>query len=115
MDLYIISIGGNKFCTEEIDVLHLLLEDDDLNWSMNELVGSLPYDEDLVWAIVQRLMREGLLAHAGETEESENLNNISLTVPPSAHAWMIENQQDIEDAFIMLNPDMFDVTEVGEA
>ena len=32
-----------------------------------------------------------------------------------AAQWLTDHQRDIDDAFVVLNPDMFDVTEVGEA
>jgi hypothetical protein len=49
------------------------------------------------------------------SQSFENIKEISVTVPMTAQSWLSQNTQDIEDAFVILNPDMFELTEVGEA
>ena len=115
MELCLINIGNIKLSAPEIDVVHLLLEDDDPHWTVDDIAGSLPYTVEDTWEYVQSLILAGLLERTDMTQTFEDINNISLTVPSDARAWLEENQQDIDDAFIMLNPDMFDVTEVAEA
>ena len=115
MEMHTIPIGGSRFTASEIDILHLLLEDDDPDWTVAEIVSSLPYTLEDVWADVQSLILSGILARANMNQTFENIEIIRLTVPDSARDWMSEHQQDIDDAFIVLNPDMFDVTEVAEA
>jgi hypothetical protein len=88
MDLCLFTIGGRKFSAYEIDILYLLMEDDDGDWTVGDIAGSLPYIAD---------------------------NLISVTVPNDARNWLNENSSDIDDAFILLNPDMFDVTVPAEA
>lgn len=115
MDLCLITIGGNKFSTYEVDLLYLLMEDDDGDWTVGDIAGSLPYIADEVWAAVQSLILSGILARTDMTQTFDNINNIAVTVPDDARAWLDEHSSDIDDAFILLNPDMFDVTEVAEA
>ena len=45
----------------------------------------------------------------------ETIEIITLTVPDSAQQWLADHQRDIDAAFVVFNPDMFDVTEVAEA
>lgn len=115
MDLCLITIGGNKFSTYEVDLLYLLMEDDDGDWTVGDIAGSLPYIADEVWRAVQSLILSGILARTDMTQTFDNINNIAVTVPDDARAWLDEHSSDIDDAFILLNPDMFDVTEVAEA
>ena len=115
MELCLITIGNIKFSASEIDVLHLLMEDDDPHWTVAEIAASLPYTTEDVWVDVQSLILSGMLARTNMNQSLEIIEIIRLTVPRPARAWMEEHQQDIDDAFIVLNPDMFDVTEVGEA
>ena len=115
MELCLIPIGDIKFSASEIDVLHLLLEDDDPDWTVAEIAASLPYMTEDVWADVQSLILSGLLVRADMNQSLETIEIIRLTVPETARDWMTEHQNDIDDAFIVLNPDMFDVTEVAEA
>ena len=115
MDLCLITIGGNKFSTYEIDLLYLLMEDDDGDWTVGDIAGSLPYIKDEVWKCVQSLILSGILARTDMSQTFDNINNITVTVPDDARAWLDDNSSDIDDAFILLNPDMFDVTEVAEA
>jgi len=115
MELYLIPIGDIKFSASEIDVLHLLMEDDDPDWTVAEIAASLPYTTEDVWADVQSLILSGLLVRADMNQSLETIEIIRLTVPETARDWMAEHQNDIDDAFIVLNPDMFDLTEVGEA
>ena len=115
MEMHTIPIGDIRFTASEIDVLHLLLEDDDPDWTVAEIAASLPYTTEDIWADVQSLILSGILARANMNQTFENIEIIRLTVPDSARDWMSEHQQDIDDAFIVLNPDMFDVTEVAEA
>ena len=115
MDLCLITIGGIKFSTHEIDLLYLLMEDDDGHWTVGDIAGSLPYIADEVWKSVQSLILSGILARTDMTQTFDNINNIAVTVTPSAREWLDENSSDIDDAFILLNPDMFEVTEVAEA
>ena len=115
MDLCLITIGGVKFSATEIDVLHLLLEDDDPDWTVADIAGALPYTTEDVWADVQSLILSGMLARTDMSQTFENIEIITLTVPDDTQQWLVEHQHDIDDAFIVLNPDMFDVTEVGEA
>ena len=115
MELCLIPIGDIKFSASEIDVLHLLMEDDDPDWTVAEIAASLPYMTEDVWADVQSLILSGLLVRADMNQSLETIEIIRLTVPETARDWMTEHQNDIDDAFIVLNPDMFDLTEVGEA
>ena len=115
MEMHTIPIGGSRFTASEIDILHLLLEDDDPDWTVAEIVNSLPYTLEDVWADVQSLILSGILARANMNQTFENIEIIRLTVPESAQQWLTDHQRDIDDAFIVLNPDMFDVTEVAEA
>ncbi len=115
MDLCLITIGGNKFSTYEIDLLYLLMEDDDGDWTVGDIAGSLPYIADEVWKCVQSLILSGILARTDMTQTFEDIDIITVTVPEDARHWLDENSSDIDDAFILLNPDMFDVTEVAEA
>ena len=115
MEMHTIPIGDIRFTASEMDVLHLLLEDDDPDWTVAEIAASLPYTTEDIWADVQSLILSGILARANMNQTFENIEIIRLTVPDSARDWMSEHQQDIDDAFIVLNPDMFDVTEVAEA
>ena len=115
MEMHTIPIGGNRFTASEIDILHLLLEDDDPHWTVAEIAASLPYATEDVWADVQSLILSGILARANMNQTFENIEIIRLTVPDSAAQWLTDHQRDIDDAFIVLNPDMFDVTEVAEA
>ena len=115
MELCLIPIGDIKFSASEIDVLHLLMEDDDSHWTVAEIAASLPYMTEDVWADVQSLILSGLLVRADMNQSLETIEIIRLTVPETARDWMAEHENDIDDAFIVLNPDMFDVTEVGEA
>ena len=115
MELCLIPIGDIKFSASEIDVLHLLMEDDDPDWTVAEIAASLPYTTEDVWADVQSLILSGLLVRADMNQSLETIEIIRLTVPETARDWMTEHQNDIDDAFIVLNPDMFDLTEVGEA
>ena len=115
MELCLIPIGDIKFSASEIDVLHLLLEDDDPDWTVAEIAASLPYMTEDVWADVQSLILSGILARANMNQTFENIEIITLTVPDSAQQWLTDHQRDIDAAFVVLNPDMFDVTEVAEA
>ena len=115
MEMHTIPIGDIKFSASEIDILHLLLEDDDPHWTVAEIVSSLPYTLEDVWTDVQSLILSGILARANMNQTFENIEIIRLTVPDSAQQWLTDHQRDIDDAFIVLNPDMFDVTEVAEA
>ena len=115
MELCLIAIGGIKFCASEVDILHLLLEDDDPDWTVADIAASLPYETEDVWADVQSLILSGMLARTDMSQTFDNIEIITLTVPDDTQQWLVEHQQDIDDAFIVLNPDMFDVTEVGEA
>ncbi len=115
MDLCLITIGGIKFCAAEIDLLHLLMEDDDPHWTVLEISNALPYDVSDTWEYTQSLILSGIIERADMSQSLETISNITLTVPSSATDWMAEHQQDIDDAFIVLNPDMFDVTEVADA
>ena len=115
MELCLIPIGDIKFSASEIDVLHLLMEDDDPDWTVAEIAASLPYTTEEVWVDVQSLILSGMLARTNMNQTFENIEIITLTVPDSAQQWLVDHQQDIDDAFIVLNPDMFDVTEVAEA
>ena len=115
METYTIPIGDIRFSASEIDILHLLLEDDDPDWTVAEIVSSLPYTLEDVWADVQSLILSGILARTNMNQTFENIEIIRLTVPDSAQQWLTDHQRDIDDAFIVLNPDMFDVTEVAEA
>jgi len=115
MELCLIPIGDIKFSASEIDVLHLLMEDDDPDWTVAEIAASLPYTTEEVWVDVQSLILSGMLARTNMNQTFENIEIITLTVPDSAQQWLTDHQQDIDDAFIVLNPDMFDVTEVAEA
>ena len=115
MDLCLIPIGDIKFCAAEIDIVHLLMEDDDPDWTVGDIAGSLPYTVEETWEYVQSLILTGLLSRTDMTQSFDNINNISLTVDMHARDWLDSHQPDIDDAFILLNPDMFDVTEVGEA
>jgi len=49
------------------------------------------------------------------SQSLETIDIITVYVTSASRDWMSEHQQDIDDAFIVLNPDMFDVTEVAEA
>ena len=115
MEMHTIPIGDIRFTASEIDVLHLLLEDDDPDWTVAEIAASLPYTTEDIWADVQSLILSGILARANMNQTFENIEIIRLTVPDSAAQWLTDHQRDIDDAFIVLNPDMFDVTEVAEA
>jgi len=115
MDLCLITIGGIKFCTSEIDIIYLLMEDAESDWTVGDIIGSLPYIADDVWKGVQSLILSGILERTDMTQTFEDIDIISLAVPSSAREWLDTNSSDIDDAFIMLNPDMFDVTEVAEA
>ena len=114
MDLCLINIGDRQFSTPEIDVIHLLMEDESSRWTLEEIMDSLPYIADDVHRAVSRLVRSGLLDRTDDGL-SESIYKITLRVSDSSRAWMREHQHDIDDAFIMINPDMFDVTEVAEA
>jgi hypothetical protein len=116
MEMHTIPIGGSRFTASEIDILHLLLEDDDPDWTVAEIAASLPYTTEDVWADVQSLILSGMLTRTDMSQSiEEDIEYISLTVPAAASEWIAEHQQDIDAAFIVLNPDMFDVTEVAEA
>jgi len=75
----------------------------------------LPADVEDIWIDVQSLILHGLLARTAMSQSFENIKEISVTVPMTAQSWLSQNEQDIEDAFVILNPDMFELTEVGEA
>ena len=94
MDLCLITIGGLKLYTYEIDIIYLLMEDDDSDWTVGDIAGSLPYIVDDLWDGIQSLILSGILERTDMTHQ---------------HA------SDIDDAFILLNPDMFDVVEAAEA
>ena len=115
MDLCLITIGDIKLSAPEIDIVHLLLEDDDPHWTVAEIAASLPYTVEETWEHVQSLILSGLLSRTDMSQSFENINIISLTVYSDSRDWLNENQQDIDDAFIMLNPDMFDIVEAAEA
>lgn len=115
MEMHLITIDSIKFSATEIDVLHLLLEDDDPDWTVAEIAASLPYATEDVWTDVQSLILSGMLTRTDMSQSIEDIEYISLTVPVAASEWMDKHQQDIDAAFIVLNPDMFDVTEVAEA
>ena len=115
MDLRLINIGNIKLTAPEIDVVHLLMEDDDPHWTVDDIAGSLPYNADDTWEYVQSLILAGLLVRSDMTQTFEDINIISVTVPPEARRWLDKYQPDIDDAFIILNPDMFDITEAAEA
>ena len=116
MDMHLITIDSIKFSATEIDVLHLLLEDDDSDWTVAEIAASLPYTTEDVWTDVQSLILSGMLTRTDMSQSiEEDIEYISLTVPAAASEWMDKHQEDIDAAFIVLNPDMFDVTEVAEA
>lgn len=115
MDLCLITIGDIKFSAPEIDVLHLLSEDDDGHWTVGEIAASLPYDLSDTWEYVQSLILSNLIERADMSQSLETIDIITVYVTSASRDWMTEHQQDIDDAFIVLNPDMFDVTEVAEA
>ncbi len=119
MDLCLITIGAHKFAAAEIDLLHVLMEDDDGNWSIGELGETLPYIRDDMIACVENLLHCGILQceDIADTDlrSSEDIDNIKVTVTPSGRSFLDDNTSDIDDAFIMLNPDLFDVTEPGIA
>ena len=64
MDLCLITIGGIKFCAAEIDLLHLLMEDDDPHWTVLEISNSLPYDVSDTWEYTQSLILSGIIERA---------------------------------------------------
>ena len=115
MEMHTIPIGDIRFTASEIDVLHLLLEDDDPDWTVAEIAASLPYTTEDIWADVQSLILSGILARTNMNQTFKNIEIITLTVPDSAQQWLTDHQRDIDAAFVVLNPDMFDVTEVAEA
>jgi hypothetical protein len=119
MDLCLITIGAHKFAAAEIDLLHVLMEDDDGNWSIGELGETLPYVRDDMIACVENLLQCGILqceeGHTTDLRSSEDIDNIKVTVTIAGRSFLDDNTSDIDDAFIMLNPDLFDVTEVGIA
>ena len=115
MEMHTIPIGDVRFSATEIDILHLLLEDDDPDWTVAEIAASLPYTVEETWEYVQSLILSGLLSRTDMSQSFENINIISLTVYSDSRDWLNDNQQDIDDAFIMLNPDMFDIVEAAEA
>ena len=116
MEMHTIPIGDVRFSATEIDILHLLLEDDDPDWTVAEIASALPYTTEDVWVDVQSLILSGILSRTNMSQSiEEDIEYISLTVPAAASEWMDKHQQDIDAAFIVLNPDMFDVTEVAEA
>ena len=115
MEMHTIPIGDIRFTASEIDILHLLLEDDDPDWTVAEIASSLPYTTEDVWADVQSLILSGILARANMNQTFENIEIIRLTVPEGAAQWLTDHHRDIDAAFVVLNPDMFDVTEVAEA
>ena len=115
MDLCLFTIGGRKFSAYEIDILYLLMEDDDGDWTVGDIAGSLPYIADHLWDGVQSLILSGILERTDMTQTFEAIEIISVTVPNAARNWLEEHSSDIDDAFILLNPDMFDVTVPAEA
>tara|TARA_B100000427_G_scaffold221744_1_gene185505 strand:+ start:551 stop:898 length:348 start_codon:yes stop_codon:yes gene_type:complete len=115
MDLCLIAIGDIKFTAPEIDVVHLIMEDDDPDWTVAEIAASLPYTVEETWEYVQSLILSGLLVRTDMSQSFENIDIITLTVHDDSRDWLNDNQRDIDDAFIMLNPDMFDVMEAAEA
>jgi len=115
MDLCLFTIGDRKFSAYEIDILYLLMEDDDGDWTVGDIAGSLPYIADHLWDGVQSLILSGILERTDMTQPLEAVEIISVTVPDDARHWLDDHSSDIDDAFILLNPDMFDVTVPAEA
>ena len=109
------TIGDRKFSAYEIDILYLLMEDDDGDWTVGDIAGSLPYIADHLWDGVQSLILSGILERTDMTQTFEPVEIISVTVPDDARHWLDDHSSDIDDAFILLNPDMFDVTVPAEA
>jgi len=109
------TIGDRKFSAYEIDILYLLMEDDDGDWTVGDIAGSLPYIADHLWDGVQSLILSGILERTDMTQPLEAVEIISVTVPDDARHWLDDHSSDIDDAFILLNPDMFDVTVPAEA
>mgnify|MGYP003627757638 CR=1 FL=1 len=110
-----ITIGGLKLYTYEIDIIYLLMEDDDSDWTVGDIAGSLPYIVDDLWDGIQSLILSGILERTDMTQTFDNIPAIKVTVPSPGRAWLDQHASDIDDAFILLNPDMFDVVEAAEA
>ena len=114
MDL-LIKIGDVRLSATEIDILHVIIDTECYDWSVAGFSKWLPADVEDIWIDVQSLILHGLLERTNMSQSFENIKEISVTVPTTARAWLSQNEQDIEDAFVILNPDMFELTEVGEA
>jgi len=111
----LIKIGDVKLTATEIDILHIILDTERYDWTIGSIVSCLPATYEDIWRGVQSLILHGLLARTNMSQSFENIKVISVTVPLTARQWLSQNEQDIEDAFVILNPDMFELTEVGEA
>jgi len=111
----LIKIGDVKLTATEIDILHIILDTEQYDWTIGSIAACLPASYEDIWRDVQSLILHGLLARTNMSQSFENIKVISVTVPLNAQSWLSQNEQDIEDAFVILNPDMFELTEVGEA
>jgi hypothetical protein len=115
MDLYLITIDTRKFCAAEIDILYLLMQDEDCDWTVREIASHLPYIAGAIWDGIQSLILSGILTRTDMTQTFSDIDAIAVTVTQPARAWLNEYASDIEAAFIMLNPDLFDVAVPAEA
>lgn len=111
----LIKIGDVKLTATEIDILHIILDTERYDWTIGSIASCLPATYEDIWRDVQSLILHGLLERTNMSQSFENIKVISVTVPLTAQSWLSQNAQDIEDAFVILNPDMFELTEVGEA
>lgn len=116
MELCLINIANVKLSTIEVDIVHVLLEDVLDDWSVGELLDTFPHmSVSDVWSATQTLILESILERTDKSQSTEDIEAITLSVPRDARIWLAENAEDIRAAFVMLNPDIFDVTEVADA
>lgn len=116
MDLCLINIADVKLSTTEIDILHLLAEDVYEDWTIGELIDSFPYmPADDTWTAIQTLILENILERTDMSQSLDDIEAITLTVTRAGQSWLLANDEDIRAAFVMLNPDLYDITEAADA
>jgi hypothetical protein len=111
----LINIADIRLARTEIEILHVIVDSDYYACTVSTFAELLGADVEDIWKDVQSLILHGLLERTNMSQTFDDVSLISIAVPMTARAWLAQNEQDIADAFVVLNPDLFELTEVAEA
>lgn len=111
----LINIADVRLARTEIEILHVIVDSDYYACTVSTIAELLGADVEDIWKDVQSLILHGLLERTNMSQTFDDVSLISIAVPMTARAWLAQNEQDIADAFVVLNPDLFELTEVAEA